>query len=95
MRRFQNNKPNYVIFTLSRDISKILLKCPKCYITILTACPYDRHRGYIILIKRHRLRNTHLIDKESEFQKDSKLTQGVIVEYTAPITMELTLNCKS
>ena len=28
MRRFRNNKPNYVIFTLSRDISEILLKCP-------------------------------------------------------------------
>ena len=37
MRRFPNNKPYYVIFTLSRDISEILLKCPKCYITILTA----------------------------------------------------------
>ena len=36
MRRFRNNKPYYVIFTLSRDISEILLKCPKCYITILT-----------------------------------------------------------
>ena len=35
MRRFQNNKPNYVIFTLSQDISEILLKCPKYYITIL------------------------------------------------------------
>ena len=28
MRRFRNNKPYYVIFTLSRDISEILLKCP-------------------------------------------------------------------
>ena len=28
MRRFRNKKPNYVIFTLSRDISEILLKCP-------------------------------------------------------------------
>ena len=36
MRRFRNNKPYYVIFTLSWDISEILLKCPKCYITILT-----------------------------------------------------------
>ena len=36
MRRFWNNKPNYIIFTLSWDISEILLKCPKCYITILT-----------------------------------------------------------
>ena len=36
MRRFRNNKPYYIIFTLSQDISKILLKCPKCYITILT-----------------------------------------------------------
>ena len=27
MRRFRNNKPYYVIFTLSRDISEILLKC--------------------------------------------------------------------
>ena len=36
MRRFRNNKPNYVISILSQDISEILLKCPQCYITILT-----------------------------------------------------------
>ena len=41
MRRFRNNKPNYVIFALSRDISEILLKCPKCYITILTLSTMD------------------------------------------------------
>ena len=39
MRRFQNNKANYIISTLSWDISKILLKCPKCYITILILLP--------------------------------------------------------
>ena len=41
MRRFRNNKPYYVIFTLSRDISEILLKCPKCYITILTEPEFE------------------------------------------------------
>ena len=39
MRRFQNNKPNYIISTLSWDISKIPQKCPKCYITILRLLP--------------------------------------------------------
>ena len=39
MRRFWNNKPNYIISTLSQDISKILLKYPKCYITILILPP--------------------------------------------------------
>ena len=32
----ETTKPNYVISILARDISEILLKCPKCYITILT-----------------------------------------------------------
>ena len=62
-------KPNYVISILSQDISEILLKCPKCYITILTQSvsnDTDRQRVSITsastLIMKQQLRTSMCTD---------------------------------
>ena len=49
MRRFQNNKPNYIITILSQDISEILLKCP--FVNKMSKVLYHNSNKYGIYVK--------------------------------------------